>query len=459
MSPDQVPSFRVRPQTPPLPHTPVLPQAALEHLLHFTLSSPLPTRNEAKDAKLIYRVIVDDCSKAGVTLLHPTGKVRQPPIAPDFPPPDSPLATPSNREVVDGADVDLARFFNALYDYSPTKSGRINLVRMILQGLFCPTETDVKSRTLEHILPLTRGWHAYTTAARGVVFATLASIACDLLQRFFAPLKAQGSSTAPVTAQLSPPGAASLGDLQGTPSRLSNLRQRVLLRDGHRCVISGIYETSFIVSERRAGRVPPASFGLSTEAAHIIPHSLNRLVTPSDELSPPKLFVWSILNMFDPGIAHALSGDLIDAPKNALLLQHDLHNEFGKLHLYLEPVEALPDSYIVRTTRGTALPPFLLPPGADTIVNLENHEAPGITCSQRPCRRLLKLHMACCRMLEMAAAAEYVENLLDNVDDVMIRGVLAPDGSSPLGMLLAMRGLQAEVTPELQVGGGGIVVS
>lgn len=146
--------------------------------------------------------------------------------------------------------------------------------------------------------------------------------------------------------------------------------------------------------------------------------------------------------MFDPGVAHTLSGARIDAPHNALLLQHDLHAEFGKLHLYFDPIQAAPDSYHVRTTRGTALPPFLLPPGPPPVVTFANHEAAGVPRSGRPCRRLLKLHMACCKMLEMAAAAEYVERLLNDVDQLMERGSLAADGSSPVGAMLAMRGLQ-----------------
>lgn len=436
---DPPPSFRVRPQSPPLPHTPVLPQDSLEHIFHFTLASPVPTKDQAKEAKLIFQMIIDDCANAGVTLLHPAGRVQQPPPVPGLSPANTlPLGTPSDR----GADVELNCFFCALYKYSPTKPGRVNLVRMILHGLFCPYATDIISRSLNSILPIARSWDGYTPAARSVIFATLAGIARDLLQRFFAPLKAQGATTTPVTVQLTPPGAASLGNLQGTPSRLSNLRQRILLRDGHRCVISGIYDTSFVISERHAGRVAPASFGMNTEAAHIILHSLNNIPTPSEALTPPKTFVWSILNMFHPGVAHTLSGSRIDAPNNALLLQRDLHDEFGKLHLYFDPIEAAPHSYHVRTTRGTALPPFLLAPGPAPVVTFTNREAAGVARSVLPCRRLLKLHMACCKMLEMSGAAEYVESFLDDMDELMQRGCLAADGSSPLGALLAMRGLQ-----------------
>lgn len=145
--------------------------------------------------------------------------------------------------------------------------------------------------------------------------------------------------------------------------------------------------------------------------------------------------------MFDLGVAHTLSGSRIDAPNNALLLQADLHDEFGKLHLYFDPIQAAPNSYHVRTTRRAALPPFLLAPGSAPVVTFANHEA-GVTRSVLRCPRLLKLHMACCTMVEVARAAEYVQRFLDDIDELMQRGCLAADGSSPLGAMLAMRGLQ-----------------
>lgn len=69
--------------------------------------------------------------------------------------------------------------------------------------------------------------------------------------------------------------------------------------------------------------------------------------------------------------------------------------------------------------------------------------------------------MSCSRMLEMAVAAEYVEKLLHDTDEVMLNGLLAADGSSPVAVLLAIRGLQEEQSwAEWQVGaaGSGIVV-
>lgn len=415
--PDEDAVLTVRPQTPPrLRH-----QDSLEHILTFTLSSPVRTPDQSAEGKLLYCMIADDCGEAGATLLNPTGQI---------PPPSG-----------DQIDVPLNNFFHALYEHSPTEPGRVNLVRMILHGLFSPDATGTpQQRSLEQILPLARAWPFFAPAAREPIFIILAAVARDLLQRFFAPLKAQGSCSAPVTALLTPPGVAALGRFseQGTPRRLANLRQRILHRDGHRCVISGFYDTTYIVTEREAGRNPPATFGMTTEAAHIIPHSLNKLSSPTDtELPPRKSFVWSILNMFDPGIAQELSGDRIDSPANALLLEHNLHDEFGKLHWYLEAVgPRAPHTYHFRATKRVALPQFLIPD--PPVVTFSAHG----TGTRLPDPRLFKLHAACCKMLAMAAAGAYVDRLVRDLDETGLRGTLAEDGSSALGLILAVRGLE-----------------
>lgn len=41
----------------------------------------------------------------------------------------------------------------------------------------------------------------------------------------------------------------------------------------------------------------------------------------------------------------------------------------------------------------------------------------------------------------MAAPADYVETLLDDIEELMAEGTLARDGSSDFGMLLRMKGL------------------
>lgn len=411
-------------------------QSSLEHILYFNLVSPVPSPREAEEAVLLYWLILGSCESASATLLRSAGRHLLG-LAPS--PARASRYDASTDELSQG--IKLHEFFNSLYVHSPTDIGRTNLVRMILHGLFSSTATTAESRSLKYLLPAARRWTspAYTVDQRHNVFATLSKVARDLLDGFFLPLKAQGATTAPVSTLLTPPGGPAISGGQGTPYRLQNLRRDVMRRDGNRCVVTGLYDKSYILSERRAGRSPPSTSGIATEAAHIIPHSLNKVQSAGDHLDESRSLVWSILNMFHPGIAHQLAGTAIDNPCNALLLVHDIHQEFGALHCYLEEVPGRPHTYTFQTTRnGTGVLPAFLQPKSATLTFSNNGED-GVPL---PSRDLLKLHGALCKMLDMAGAADYVDSLMDEMDEVMCRGTLAGDGTSDFGTVLKMRGLQ-----------------
>lgn len=202
--------------------------------------------------------------------------------------------------------------------------------------------------------------------------------------------------------------------------------------------MTGFFDKEYLTQERKLRRRPPATFGARLEAAHIIPPSLNAITAPGAALPEAKHFVWKILNMFDPGVSRALEGTNIDSPANAMLLTTELHDGFGRLRCYMEERPGRPNTYAVKMARGAiGLPPGLAP---RPLVTLVNHEAPGAEHADLPLPRLLKLHSACCKMMEMSAAAGYVENLLDEMEDLMAEGTLKSDGSSDLGMVLRMKG-------------------
>lgn len=144
--------------------------------------------------------------------------------------------------------------------------------------------------------------------------------------------------------------------------------------------------------------------------------------------------------MFVPGLSTLLEGPLIDSPANAMILVTDIHDEFGKLRCYFEEVRGYPDSYRFVTTMGAVeLPPVMYP--KSEVVTFVNHEPEGTRLADLPSRGLLKLHAACCKMMEMAGAAEYVEDVLEDVERMLQEGTLAGDGSSDVGMILRMKGL------------------
>lgn len=464
--------FSVRAQT---PNQRLRNQLSLERLLSFTLLSPVSDPPDVYEASILYHQILHDCMTAGAILRRmPDGttvSALQPPTSTS----NMSSFTSRARDAGDdgGADeairhgdltteaedededddegddgtVHLHRLFRCLYQYSPTEAGRANIVRMVLHGLFPPksTSTDpVSDRSLKYILPRAHCWLRYTPAQKEAIYQTLAAFAADFLDGFFVPLKAQGRSTPHVSSFISPTTRSEVGPLQGTASRLRNLRALCLLRDGNRCVITGQFDRGHIdrllKTSTRAQRRMLQS-GYHTEAAHIIPHALNALDSTTGSLVPSQHFVWRVMNMFDPGISAALEGSFIDTPANALILLPELHQRFGRLECYLEEVAA--NTYTVHHVRRCLpLNAFYNPRAAQ--LEFRNHEPDGIPQSALPCRRLLHFHRACCLILSMSGAAEYVERLLDDTEQLMCKGVLQADGSSDLALMLRLRGLCGE---------------
>lgn len=416
----------VRPQT---PHRAVpFNQESYTHLFRFTLLSPRASPQEARYAAFIYFQILHDCSTLGLTVDSFQSTSIAPPRRPA-------------RAFFAAADIKIDKLYNALYVNSPTEPGKTNLVRMILHGMFCPSAVSQTDRSLTNILPFASRWPTLTPAQRQPLFFALVYSARDILFRFFVPLMAEGGATTPASSHLSPPGGLG-GPDQGTPSRDRSLSSVVRRRDGHRCVVSGMYDNDYLHLEECAGRAPPDedAGGTTTDAAHIIPHALNSAPRGTD-IDPAQQFVWGILNMFDTGIRDELAGANIDDPRNALLLAHDLHVQFGKLRVYFEKIPGEVHCYRFRKTRGARRLRRDCNPKSDVLMFV-NCEKEGVERATLPSARLLKMHMACCKMLEMAGAAEYVESLLRDREEMEVKGTLAEDGSSEVEVLWALKGLE-----------------
>lgn len=164
---------------------------------------------------------------------------------------------------------------------------------MILHGLFSPDAISPDDRRLDAILPLARKWFDASDSDRQRIRRTLEAIALDFLDGFFVTLTAQSTCTTSISNILTPPSASNIGPSQGTPFRLGGLRYLCLLRDGNRCVVSGHLDRAAYNKEWSNGHQHlRGTYPVVTEAAHIIPHSLN---------SRTKYFAWQILNMFLPG--------------------------------------------------------------------------------------------------------------------------------------------------------------
>lgn len=445
-------AFEVEPQT---PRRQIRHRSSLEHVLDFSFLSPLPDPHDITEATLLYHRILDDCEADNVILRDPSdttaAEVTRDVIR------EAALAELNDLEDFDNDDdhsgeddaasptgvVCLHKFFRCIYEYCPEPAGQSNLVRIVLHGLFppsIPNDTDAEQRSLRKILPRARTWLSATPDQKAGIYNTLARFANDFMEGFFVPFKAQGRCTPAASTLITPTSRSEPGADQGTPNRLHNLRALCLARDGNRCVVTRRLDSTYLQDLYTRSGSHRAVTAAKTEAAHIIPHSLNALAADATELHPSKCTVWRILNMFDPGISRVLAGSLIDSPSNAMIMIPELHHRFGRLQCYLQEVPGQADTYSFHSTRGAAALDRKDGPRGRNVVFV-NHETDGVK-AELPSARLLKIHRACCLMLAMSGAGEYVERLLRDAERLLEHGVLASDGSSNFALIMKLRGLE-----------------
>lgn len=132
--------------------------------------------------------------------------------------------------------------------------------------------------------------------------------------------------------------------------------------------------------------------------------------------------------MFDPGVIHLIDGPKIDSPLNALTLSLDYHRLFGEFQIYFEPT-GIPYQYKIDSMERS---PFLRDPLFPVTRTLTL--SPSRTIDP-PNPRLLSVHRAIARIMNLSGAGEYIESILRDMEEVVVRA----DGSTNLGHLMSLR--------------------
>ena len=129
--------------------------------------------------------------------------------------------------------------------------------------------------------------------------------------------------------------------------------------------------------------------------------------------------------MFDTGVIHLIEGIEIDRPRNAITLSLEMHRFFGNFEIFFERTADgdTPDSYRIQ-----AFHPFLA-----AQLQFPVHRTLFLHPSiDPPSGRLLELHSAIGHVLHLSGAGEYIDRILGDMDD----GVVREDGSTQLGALV-----------------------
>lgn len=233
-----------------------------------------------------------------------------------------------------------------LCDFAPPATGRANVVRQALAHLYPAPTLSVLTESdefnpippLRDILPRARIGLVNPTPA----FSAFEDFARSLLEYFFVPLLAEGGKTSAPPSHASPNFYTSRSRVPPDQAQTSSdhrisTRAQCMQRDNSRCVITGALDPGVYDKLRRSGAtIPVGVMTARLDAAHIIPHALNG--GKAGVMKEENMFVWQVLEMFDPGVRLTLEGDKIDNPRNALMLDCTLHLMFGQLKWWLEEV-------------------------------------------------------------------------------------------------------------------------
>ncbi|KAG2367586.1 hypothetical protein BDR07DRAFT_1393000 [Suillus spraguei] len=130
---------------------------------------------------------------------------------------------------------------------------------------------------------------------------------------------------------------------QATPTIDDTYGSLVNRRDGYRCVISGVWDGAHKPAGFRQGWV-------TLQAAHILKQAVGVFTMDRAHTAAA---TWNIIRHYSGMSEETIQNmeRLVDDPSNGMMLQHDIHDIFDKLKVYLEPTER-ENEYTVKDVGG-----------------------------------------------------------------------------------------------------------
>ncbi|KAJ7262645.1 hypothetical protein B0H12DRAFT_1103967 [Mycena haematopus] len=226
-----------------------------------------------------------------------------------------------------------------------------------------------------------------------------------------------------------------------TPTTLSGAKQRALLRDGYRCMITGGYdfESCDIYPELAARADAQNVHRMYTECAHIF----SETAQDSEKKIDYAAGVLQILRTFglNDKVENLVGGN-VHKHFNILTMGSDLHKAFDRMQFWLEEVPGQTNTYNVCSVGNkifTLAPPppprvtFAVDPDVEAACKADNKPVPAL-----PSPSLLAIRAACSRVAHMSGAGEQIDHIFRDLEDT---SVMAEDGST--ADLLTSRLLQS----------------
>ncbi|PBK64878.1 hypothetical protein ARMSODRAFT_853075, partial [Armillaria solidipes] len=191
---------------------------------------------------------------------------------------------------------------------------------------------------------------------------------------------------------------------------------QALLRDGFHCMLkTNMYDVEYL--DRKLSAVLARNPNCDAEplkCAHIFPEAFNSNLGENDEFRSDKHEwvspVWAVVRMI--GIQmEELNGTGIHRLENSLTLCSGFFEYFNRLALWLQAVDQ-PHTYVVVSTSPATL--RRLPSRVVTFTTPDPEALP------LPSPVYLAIHAACCRIARMSGAADYVDKVLREKEELRV---------------------------------------
>ncbi|KAH9080585.1 hypothetical protein EDB83DRAFT_2284635 [Lactarius deliciosus] len=210
------------------------------------------------------------------------------------------------------------------------------------------------------------------------------------------------------------------------PEDQKEAKRQALVRDNFQCIVSGEYDFQ---SVKQNDDLRAAAYSFSppragkTQCAHIIPSLTNKYILDTNDKHASSF--WDILGCFGyKGLPDRLTGKKIHSLDNVMTLELNMHDSFDQLDIWFEategPQKGSPNTYTMKATDPVFLAKCKV---ADRKITLTS-EDPRLPL---PNPDYLEIHAACCRVAHLSGAGEYMDKVLEDLEDTR---VLSEDGSS-----------------------------
>ncbi|KAH9013272.1 hypothetical protein EDB85DRAFT_1877121 [Lactarius pseudohatsudake] len=207
------------------------------------------------------------------------------------------------------------------------------------------------------------------------------------------------------------------------PEDQKEAKRQALVRDDFQCIVSGEYDSRLVKQNddlrAAAYRFFPPRVG-KTQCAHIIPSSTNENILDSKDKHEHAASFWAILGCFGyTGFPEKMTGKKVHNLDNVMTLGMEIHDSFDQLDMWFE-AKGSPNTYTIKATDTVFLAKCK---AADCKITLTSAD-PRLPL---PNPEYLEIHAACCRVAHLSGAGEYMDKVLEDLEDTR---VLSQDGSS-----------------------------